>query len=87
MVIKRADVEYTTEYSAHAKSDELISFLQQFEKLKLVLINHGETAVKKTYAEKVVKKVDTQYVGILGEEHLFRINPYGLVKTLTTKFK
>lgn len=38
---KRADVEYTTEYSTHAKADEMINFLKQFKNLKLVLVNQS----------------------------------------------
>lgn len=84
---KRAKVEYTTEYSAHAKADEMISFLQQFNNLKLVLVNHGETDTKNIFAERVLNEVDPKCVGILGREYFFRVNPYGLVKTLSTKFE
>ena len=83
---KQAKVEYTTEYSAHAKADEMIEFLQQFKNLKLVLVNHGETDTKETFAERIANEVDTKRVGILGREYFFRITPYGLGKTLSTKF-
>ena len=86
LLVKRANVEYTNEYSAHAKSDEMIEFLKQFEDLKLVLINHGETKSKKEFSKKVLNEIDTKDVGLLGREYFFRINPYGLVKTLSTKF-
>lgn len=84
---KRAQVEYTTEYSAHAKADEMIAFLRQFKSLKLVLVNHGETDVKKVFAEQILDEVKTKNVGLLGREYFFRVNPYGLVKTLPSKFK
>lgn len=87
LVKKRAQVEYTTEYSAHAKADEMIAFLRQFKNLKLVLVNHGETDVKDVFAERILEEVETKKVGLLGREYFFRVNPYGLVKTLTTKFK
>ena len=86
-VKKNADVKYTTEYSAHAKADEMIAFLKQFSNLKLVLVNHGEEQVKNIFAERIVKEVDPKRVGVLGREYFFRVNPYGLVKTLSTKFK
>lgn len=86
LLIKRAKVEYTNEYSAHAKSDEMIEFLKQFEDLKLVLVNHGETKSKDEFSRKVLNEVDTKDVGLLGRDYFFRINPYGLVKTLSTKF-
>lgn len=87
MLVKRADVEYTTEFSAHAKADEMIDFLKQFYDLKLVLVNHGQTEIKKTFSNRILKEVDTKYVGILGEGYLFRVDPYGLVKTMSTKFE
>ena len=54
---KRANVEYTTEYSAHAKADEMIEFLKQFKNLKLVLVNHGESQTKNIFAELIVEEV------------------------------
>ena len=84
---KHARVEYTTEYSAHAKADEMIDFLKQFENLKLVLVNHGEPEVKELFAERIVDEVDTKNVGILGRNYFYRVSPYGLVKTMSTKFE
>ena len=83
---KRARVEYTNEFSAHAKADEMIDFLKQFENLKLVLVNHGEEKVKEKFAERIVDEAEPKRVGILGREYFFRVNSYGLVKTLSTKF-
>lgn len=84
---KRANVEYTTEYSAHAKADEMIEFLKQFKNLKLVLVNHGESKTKNSFAERIVEEVDAKRVGLLGREYFFRVDSYGLVKTLPTKFQ
>lgn len=85
-VEKKADVEYTTEFSAHAKADEMISFLKKFKNIKMVLVNHGETDTKEEFAKRVLREVKPKNVGVLGRENFFRINPYGLVKTLPTKF-
>ena len=84
--IKRARVEYTNEFSAHAKADEMLEFLQQFTNLKLVLVNHGEHDVKNQFAKRIVKEVDPKDVAILNRQYFFRINPYGLVRSLSTKF-
>lgn len=83
---KRAMVEYTTEYSAHAKANDMIDFLKQFRKLKLVLVNHGESNVKTKFANRILDEVETKNVGLLGREYFFRVSSYGLVKTLSTKF-
>jgi metallo-beta-lactamase family protein len=87
IIKKTATVEYTTEYSAHAKADEMIEFLSQFQNLKLILINHGELKTKNVFAERIAKEVKAKKVGLLGRRYFFRVNPYGLVKTLSTKFE
>lgn len=79
---KLATVEYTSEFSAHAKADELIAFLNQFTDLRMVLINHGEPDVKEQFAKEVVKSVSTKNVGILGADYSFRVDRYGFVKSL-----
>lgn len=86
LIKKRAQVEFTNEFSAHAKADELIEFLQQFQNLKLCLVNHGEVDVKKKFADRVLNEVEVKNVGILNREYVFRICPYGFVKTISTKF-
>lgn len=83
---KRGVVKYTNEFSAHAKADEMIEFLQKFTNLKFVLINHGEKEVKKVFASRVLEEVKPKNIGILGHEYMFRINSYGFVKSLPTKF-
>ena len=85
-VKKKADVQFTSEFSAHAKADELIDFLRPFENINLLLVNHGNTEKKETYANRVIDEVDPKNVGILGRDYFFRINGYGLEKTFTTKF-
>lgn len=87
LVTKRAQVEFTSEFSAHAKADELIHFLKQFENLNLVLVNHGEPYVKEAFAKRVLKEISTKDVGIANEEFFFRVSPYHLLKTMTTKFQ
>ena len=86
LIKKRAKVEYTSEFSAHAKADTMIDFLKQFSKLKLVLVNHGEPEVKEVFAKRVLNEVNAKEVGVLNREHVFRIGPWGLIKTIPTKF-
>lgn len=85
--LKNADVEYTAEFSGHAKADELIDFLKQFKNLKLVLINHGEKETKYSFAGKVMKEVGAKDVEVMGVDYYFKINPYGLVACKPSKFK
>ena len=87
LVKKSANVQYTTEFSAHAKADEMIEFLNQFKKLNLVLVNHGNEEVKRAFAERILDEVQTKNVAVMNKQYFFRINSYGLVKVLSTKFE
>ena len=64
----------------------MIDFLKQFKRLRLALVNHGEQNVKYVFANKIIEEVEPKDVGILGRDYFFRVNPYGLVETKTTKF-
>lgn len=86
VVQKLARVLYTNEFSAHAKVDTMMQFLKQFDNLKLVLLNHGQHEVTDFFAKKITLELHAKGVGILGRSYLFRVNPYGLVKTMSTKF-
>lgn len=86
-VKKLATVLFTAEISAHAKADELIGFLTPFEYIKLVLVNHGTNRKKDIYSNRVVDETNVKDVGILGRDYFYRIDAYGLRKTLTTKFQ
>lgn len=83
--IKRAQVYTTSEFSSHAKADQLISFIDSFENPKFVLVNHGETTVKDTFAKRIVEEIPkTKDVAILDRQHRFRVNPYGWSATKTS---
>lgn len=79
-----AQVLTTSEWSSHAKADEIIEFLQQFKHLNLLLINHGQTEVKQQFAERAGIAVNAKHVGILGA-HTFKISCYGYVKHMGAK--
>ncbi|MBE5822103.1 MAG: MBL fold metallo-hydrolase [Clostridiales bacterium] len=86
MTKKNGKVEYTTEYSSHAKADEIISFLKQFKNIRLLLLNHGEIETKVCFSKRILREIETKNVGLLGREYFYRVNPYGLVKIISTKF-
>ena len=81
--IKRANVQSTTEFSAHAKSDEMIKFLSNFENLNLILVNHGEEGTKEYFAERILDEIKAKDVCILSRKYIFRISAYGLEKTIS----
>lgn len=81
-----AEIAYTSEFSKHARAGKIKNFLKQFENLKLVLINHGRKDVKRILAEGILDEVRPQKVGILERDHFYRVNAFGLVKTMSSKF-
>ena len=87
MVENQAKVCYTTEFSAHAKADEMIHFLQQFHHINMIIVNHGEPSTKDAFAKRLLKVVASKEIGIATREYFFRISPYHLLKTLPTKFE
>lgn len=88
MKIKRAEVLYTTEFSAHAKADQMVSFLNNFKHINFVIVNHGEPEVKEKFASRILREVpNVKEVGIAGRDVFFRVNPYKYVKSMTTKFQ
>ena len=87
VLVKCADVEYTTELSAHAKADEMIEFLRKFRNLKLVLVNHGEFDSKEAFAERITLELKPKRVALLGRDYFYRVGPFGLIRYLSTKFE
>lgn len=78
---RRAKVFSTSEFSSHAKADELIEFINRFTP-RAVLVNHGEPDVKAKFAKRIAENTKTRKVGILGNGFVYRINPYGIVKAV-----
>lgn len=81
----KATVKWTNEFSSHATAPELISFLNQFNDLKFVIINHGETHVKEQFKQRVEKEVCCKNVEIIDRTKLFVVGTYGLIKSMNTK--
>lgn len=88
MKIKRAQVVYTSEFSAHAKADEMINFLNKFERINFIIVNHGEPDVKERFSSRILREVNNvKEVGIANRQTFFRIDPYKCVKSLSTHFQ
>lgn len=79
---KRAEIYNTSEFSSHAKADELIAFIKKFSNVRSVLVTHGEPKTKETFAKRVVKETSVNKVGVLGNGYSYRIGPYGIIKSI-----
>lgn len=87
-VVKRklATVKTTGEFSTHAKRDELVDFYNQFENIRMLLINHGEGPVKESFAKYCKESLNNcKEIAVLGMGYTVRLNAWGLVKTISEK--
>ena len=84
-VVKRAKVCFTSEFSKHAKQDELISYLKQFNNIRAVLLNHGSQEKKETLQEAIKMNGIAKHVEILSRDVVFRIGPWGIEKSFPSK--
>jgi metallo-beta-lactamase family protein len=86
-IVIQADVRYLEEFSAHAKRDELIAYLQRFKNLKSVIINHGEPETKEKFQFAVEKEVHPpKGTYILNRDRTIRITKFGADKSFGSKW-
>ncbi len=80
-ITKKCIVKQTSEFSSHAKADELIEFDNNFSKIQALLINHGPKAAQASFKSKAEEETNAKSVSIMERNLIFRIGPYGIVKT------
>jgi metallo-beta-lactamase family protein len=86
MVEKKADVEYTDEFSGHAHENDLIDYLSCFNDIKLLAINHGEEEAKRQLGRDVKQEVSPKDIFVLDRDNAVRVNSFGFEKSFKTKF-
>lgn len=87
-VVKRklATVKTTGEFSTHAKRDELLEFYNQFDNIRMLLIHHGDMAVKESFSKYCKENLkNCREVAILGKGFTIRLDAWGLVKQIDEK--
>lgn len=84
MVKKYAQIEFTSELSSHAKQDELLAFLDLFQKINCLCINHGNTDVTEEYARICKKQNKAKDVVVFNSKTTYRIGAYGFIKSFQT---
>ena len=80
------NIKFTTEFSAHAKKDTLLSLIKEFSDVKGLLINHGNKEVKNKFKTYLKEKTSIKEINILEQKSGYRINAYGIIKELNTIF-
>lgn len=82
-VRKAADVRFTSEFSGHAKADELLEFLSGFKKIKTIMVAHGEVLAKENFAALLEDANIAKEVTILNRQNYVRLNPWGILENKT----
>lgn len=80
--VKKAQVEFTAEFSKHAKADQLIDLLRKFKNIKSIIVNHGEMETKQIFAKRIYEELGIRKVGVLSRNVGFRIGEYGIIKPI-----
>lgn len=84
-LIKNCDFKKTGEFSAHAKRDELLKFLSEFNDVKSIIINHGEKEVKESFSAYLKEHLSPNIqIGIINSEIGFKITSDGIDESFQT---
>ena len=86
-----ADVEKVTSLSTHARQEELIDFLKNFNKRNIssVLLNHGEEIVREKFKKIIEEELDIneEKVHLFDKRNRFIFSKHGLEKIVPIKEK
>lgn len=89
-IVVNADVEKVTSLSTHARQEELMDFLKNFNKKNIayVLLNHGEEIVREKFKRTIEKKLhmDEDKIHLYDKRNKFIFSKYGLEKKIPEKF-
>jgi len=89
-IVVNADVEKVTSLSTHARQEELMDFLKNFNKKNIayVLLNHGEEIVREKFKRTIEKKLhmDEDKIYLYDKRNKFIFSKYGLEKKIPEKF-
>ena len=74
----------TTEFSSHAKSDELIALLRNLGIVNTIMINHGQIESQYMLKDKIVAEKIGKRVEVLSG-HTITISKWGILKLMGAK--
>ena len=89
-IVVNADVEKVTSLSTHARQEELMDFLKNFNKRNIltVLLNHGEEIVREKFKRTIEKRlgINEDKIHLFDKKNKFIFSKYGLEKKIPEKF-
>lgn len=80
---KKAISDYTEEMSAHARAEDLQSFIEQFHCIRTLAWNHGSSTSKLAMKERSDKMKNVDVSTIIDGTIAFKVDKDGLVKEFT----
>ena len=78
-VRKIADVRFTSEFSGHARADELLEFLRGFRRIKTLIVTHGNIESKNAFKNLAENANLAKEVTIIDRNNYVRLNPWGIL--------
>ena len=76
-------VKSSSEFSAHGRKEVLLGLIQQFQNVRSVIINHGNTETKEHFKEYVAENTGIKKIEIASQQDAYRVGQYGIMKHLT----
>ena len=90
-IILNAEVERVTSLSTHARQEELLSFLKNFEKTNVssILLNHGEESTREKFKRTIENEleIDEDKIHLYDKRNRFIFSKYGLEKIVPIQEK
>lgn len=80
---EHAETKFTKELSTHDKQDQQLKFLKKFKKINCLSINHGNFTAVNKYYDYVKTHSTIKNIQILNSRTVYRIGPYGFIKSFT----
>ncbi len=73
VIEKKCIVKTTRELSSHITADDGIKFINEFENIIFLVINHGEETNQRTFGERVIEETDVKEVGLIDRDNMYVI--------------
>ena len=84
IIVKKAEILSTPEFSAHADAEELLELVDQFENIGSVVLTHGNDVAKKSFMESLKERlgINPGKINILEPDFVTTVDAWGLVKII-----
>lgn len=71
VIEKKCIVKTTREWSSHITADDGIEFINEFENIIFLAVNHGEENCRNTFAKRVLEETPVKEVGLIDRDEMY----------------